>query len=505
MYQRRDLLKLAGCGLVSGLAAPAGAQAPAAAAGFDAGHVLELAQSLAKKPFKAPNSDLPEAFANLPYEAYVGIRRTAEGMIWAGENIGFVIEPLHRGFLFASPLDIHLVEGGVAQKTPYDPAKFTFGRVVPPAQPGDISFSGFRVLVPREGEGLQEIAIFQGASFFRALARGQTFGAAARVLALRTADPRGEEFPQIRAVWIERPTLASQTLIIHALVDSESASAACRLTLHAGEATIIDSECTLFARVALDHIGLAAMSASYLFGPVDRRRPDDIRPSVFEANGLQMFTGAGEWLWRPVANRETLQVSGFADKNPRGFGFLQRDRDFDHFQDDDQHWERRPSLWIEPIEDWGEGMVVLVEIPSESEANDNIIAYWRPKKPVAAGASLSLAYRQFWAWSPPERPPLAHVAQSRGGRAAQGKRRRFAVDFVGDALADPGRAAEIKPMASTAPGAVANIRTMLSPERKTLRVLFEIDPGGESLCEIRLVLEAGGKPASETWLYRWTP
>ena len=141
------------------------------------------------------------------------------------------------------------------------------------------------------------------------------------------------------------------------------------------------------------------MSATHLSGPIGERRYDDLRPSVSEVSGLQILTGKGEWLWRPVANRDTLQISTFVDENPRGFGFLQRDRNFDNYQDDDQHLETRPSLWIEPIGDWSAGSVQLVEIPSDSEANDNIIGYWRPKQPLAAGSETFFAYRQFWCWN----------------------------------------------------------------------------------------------------------
>ena len=501
MLQRRDMLKLTAAGLLAG---PASAQ-PAAPAPFNEAGIAELARALAGKPYKAQARDLPDPFASLTYEQYVGIAARPEAAVWAGENAGFVIEPLHRGFLFAAAVDIHLVEGGQARRLAYDPAMYDFGALKPPAAGAGIGFSGFRILLAREGGGPQELAVFQGASFYRAIARAQPFGVMARALSIRTGDPRGEEFPQILSVWIERPAPASQTLVIHALIDSESASGAYRFTLRPGEATIVDTECTLFARAAIDHLGIAGMSGSWLYGPIDRRRSEDLRPGVYELGGLQILTGRGEWLWRPVANRDTLQISAFADANPRGFGFLQRERDFAAFQDDDQHWERRPSLWIEPIGDWGEGSVHLVEIPSESEANDNIIAYWRPKAALAAGATASFAYRQFWCWTPPERPAGAIVSGSRGGRTGPGRRRRFAVEFAGESLGEAARAAEIKPVLTVAPGTAAGMRVFLAPERRSLRVLFDIEPPPEQSCEIRLALEAAGKPASETWLFRWTP
>ncbi|MGH6841793.1 MAG: glucan biosynthesis protein, partial [Methylocella sp.] len=304
-------------------------------------------------------------------------------------------------------------------------------------------------------------------------------------------------------VWIERPTLAAGALVVHALIGSESVTGAYRFTLRPGEATIIDTECTLFARAAVDNLGLATMSTTHLFGSIDERRHDDLRPNVSEAGGLHMLTGKGEWLWRPVANRDTLQISTFVDENPRGFGFLQRDRNFDHYQDDDQRFESRPSLWIEPIGDWSAGGIQLIEIPSESEANDNIICYWNPKQPLAAGSETSFAYRQFWCWNPPEPPPLAIATLSRSGRGSLPKRRRFMVEFSGDILGLQDAGA-LKPNLTASPGSITEVRTFSSADKKSCRIVFELDPSSEAFSELRLVLEAAGKPLSETWLYRWT-
>lgn len=469
---------------------------------FRPGLVSDLAREAAKKPFKAVPKDLPDPLSHLNYEQYVGIQAKPTSRIWANENLGFAIEPLHRGFIFSAPVEINLVTQGQARRVIYNVAQFDFGKL-PVPHIGDIGFSGFRILVPQKGKGLTGIAAFQGASFFRAIAQGQRFGTMARALSVKVADPRGEEFPAIRSVWIERPNLATNALVIHALIDSESLSGAYRFTLHPGEATIIDTECTLFARSKVDNFGLATMSATALSDAIDHRRPDDTRVTIADIGGLQMSTGKGEWIWRPVSNRETLQISTFVDKNPRGFGFLQRDRSFHDYQDDDQHWEVRPSLWIEPIGDWGAGGVQLVEIPSKSEANDNIIAYWRPQQILAAGSETAFAYRQFWCWNPPERPELATVSQTRSGQGSN-KRRRFLVEFNGDMLAEPSQVDSIKPVLTASPGHVTFIKTYPYPNTKSFRVLFEIDPGSEALSELRLVLEAAGKPISETWLYRWT-
>jgi glucans biosynthesis protein len=368
-----------------------------------------------------------------------------------------------------------------------------------------VGFSGFRILRRQDGGSDFEVALFQGASFFRATALGQNLGVTARGLSIRTADPRGEEFPIFRSFWIERPALADNALVIHAVLDSPSVTGAYRFTLRPGEATIVDTELTLFPRANIDHFGLAGAAAASLFTPLDHRRMDDVRPMVAETNGVQMLTGKDEWLWRPVSNREMLQISAFVDANPKGFGFLLRERDINAYQDDDQHWERRPSLWVEPLGEWGEGSVQLVEIPSESEINQNIVSYWRPKQGLAAGTEATFAYRQFWCWSPPARSPLAVATIARGGRAPNPKLRRFIVVFSGDVLADPQRTANLKAALTTSPGSATNIRTFSNPQAKTCRVVFDMDPAGEAYCELRLVLQSGDDPISETWLYRWTP
>jgi glucans biosynthesis protein len=467
---------------------------------------VERARALSKKPFSPPANDLREPFSTLTYEQYVlDIKMKPGAAVWASENKGFSIEPLHRGWIFTAPVELNVVEGGESKRIAYDQTQFDYGGLKIAEKLPDMGFSGFRVLRAQgAGEG-EMIAQFQGASFFRArVSKDQPLGVTARGLSLRTADSRGEEFPVFRAFWIEKPALGGNTLVIHALLDSPSVTGAYRFTLRPGEATIIDTELTLFPRVDLDHVGIAGLAGASLFTPLDRRRSDDLRPAAAEMNGLQMLTGKNEWLWRPLSNRNNLQLSSFVDANPKGFGFLTRDRDINAYQDDVAHWEQRPSLWVEPLGEWGEGAVQLVEIPSESDFNQNIIAYWRPKQTLTTGAEANFAYRQFWCWEPPARPPLAIVAEARGGRAAAPKLRRFLVVFSGDILGDPARVATLKPMLTTLPGSAKIVGLYANPPAKTCRVLFDVDPGGENFCELRLVLQSGDDPISETWLYRWT-
>jgi glucans biosynthesis protein len=469
---------------------------------FEPSMVIDVARQLAKRPFQAPPGDLPDPFGNLTYEQYIAIRSAPGSTIWA-DGRGISVEPLHRGFVFTNQVGLFLVEDGAVRRLAYDRAKFDYGKLAVPQTVGDVGFSGFRLLTPFGAGPPTEFAIVQGATFFRALARGQNFGVVARALTLKPAETRGEEFPVFRAFWIERPVAGSNAITIHGIIDSESTSGAVRMTFRPGEATIVDVETSLFPRVNLEHVGLGGMTSTYLFGPNDRRNFDDARPAVFESSGLQILNGQGEWLWRPLHNPETLQISAFVDTSPKGFGLIQRDRAYEAFQDDDQRFERRPSLWIEPLGDWGQGSVQLLEIPSDAEINDNILAYWRPKAVMAANSEVALAYRQYWCWQPPDRPPLAIVTATRIGRGSAGRRRRFFVDFTGDISAET--LADLKPVLTVGPGSIQFLKVWPYPDRKTVRVSFELDPGNDNSCEMRLILQSGGKPISETWLYRWTP
>ena len=464
---------------------------------------MDLARSLAGRPFVPPATDLPAPYAGLSYERYVGIRALPVGRIWEGEGRGFVAEPLPRGFVFTTPVTLFTVEDGQVRRTVFDRSRFDFGGSNIPANAPDPGFSGLRLVSTQSGASPFEFAIIQGATFFRAVARGQTFGIVSRALTLKPGDAKGEEFPIFRAFWMERPTAGINALVIHGLVDSESVAGAVRMTFRPGDVTIVDVETTLFPRVTLDHVGLGGMGCAFLFGPNVRRATDDVRPAVYEASGLSILNGQGEWLWRPLNNPDALQISAFIDENPKGFGLLQRERDFGAFGDDAQRFEARPSLWIEPIGEWAQGSVQLIEIPSDAEINKNILAYWRPKAPMPAGGEITLAYRQFWSWAPPDRPSLAVVNSTRSGRGSGGRRRRFVVEFAGEPLGAV--IPDLKANLTVSPGTLGNLAVWPYPDRKVARVSFELDPGGENACEMRLVLQSGTKPLSETWLYRWTP
>ena len=486
---------------------------PAAGTTFTDATLPDLARAFARQAFVPQRTDdLPDGLKTLSRDQYASIRTAPGAAIWNDAGLDFTVEPLHRGFVYTDRVALFLVEDGIVRPVPYARDRFEAGALALP-DPGqqDLGYSGVKLRARFGGGELADFAIFQGVCFFRMLARGQGFGVNARAVMLRPADARGEEFPRWRALFLEKPAAAGAPLVLHALIDSESCATAMRMTVRPGDVSVAEVDCTMATRAAIDHLGLGGMQTNFLFGPNDRRGTDDARAAVYSCGGLSIRNGGDEAIWRPVHNPQSLQISSFMDDSPKGFGLTQRERDYDAFQDDTQHWEWRPSLWIEPLAArgidsvWGPGAVTLLEIPSDAEVNENIIAYWRPKAQIPAKSELGFSYRQSWCWQPAQPAPVATVVNTRSGRGSAATRRLFLVDFAGDILfsGSDGGAPELRTVLRASPGTIARQTVYSYPERKTVRVAFELDPGSERACEMRLALKTGERQITETWLFRW--
>ncbi|KKW69207.1 glucan biosynthesis protein D [Lampropedia cohaerens] len=476
---------------------------------FTADTVENLARELAAKPYSAP-APVPESLDKLTYDQYRAIRYRPERAIWADQPLPYRMQMFVSGFYYKEPVEIATVADGRAKHVRYAPDLFS---VEPPAQVSlpaeDIGFSGLRLHNQLNRSGVwDELLVFQGASYFRALGRNQVYGMSARGLAIGTGSPAGEEFPLFRAFWVERPRAQTDLIKVHALLDSPSVAGAYTFIVRPGDNTVMDVQATLFPRVKITEVGLAPGTSMYFFGANDRIGVDDFRPSVHDSDGLLMINGRGERLWRPLANPQNLQISAFMDESPWGFGLMQRNRHYHNYQDLEAHYERRPSLWVEPQGDWGSGSVVLVEIPTQSEIHDNIVAFWRPSEPLAAGQTYRFAYRLNWGTGPQTRPGELHVAATRVGRASISEptpRRLFVIDYEvpieGTALPDELPTAQV----SASVGTISNVVVRRNPQTHAYRVSFELDPASEKLIELRVDLNvADGRPA-ESWVYRWTP
>jgi glucans biosynthesis protein len=501
---RRDFLQ-ASVALPLAASAAGGFIGPAKAqpAPFDRSLVRQLARDAAGKAFKAPDSKLPDNLKDLDYDRYRAIRFLPDRALWRAEKLPFQVQFFHRGFFYTNRVDIYEVANGQATKIAYQSENFSFGDTPPPSPAVDLGFAGFRLHTPiNKPDYHDEVCVFLGASYFRAVAKGELYGLSARGLSINTGQAKGEEFPAFKAFWIEKPAANATSIVVHALLDSESAAAAYRFTIKPGATTVFDVEMAIYPRVNLEHAGLMPMTSMFFFGPNDRIDVDDFRPAVHDSDGLAIFNGRGEELWRPLSNPRDLQISTFSDLNPHGFGLMQRQKDFFAFQDIESGFERRPSLWAEPIGDWGEGSVQLVEIPTKEEVHDNIAAFWRPKNALQAKGEHTYTYRLHWGPDVPKATSFARVSRTAVGARGEGIK-LFVLDLIGDRLkqVDPSK---IRGAVSAEKLKVQNIVTQPNPATGGWRLSFEL-PVKDSPVEIRASLMQDNEAISEVWVYRWTP
>ncbi|MGE0714556.1 MAG: glucan biosynthesis protein [Alphaproteobacteria bacterium] len=503
--RRRDLL-------AAGLAAPiilassslVGSGRSRAAEPFGEATVRDIAQALAEKPYAPDRPALPGTLADIDYDRFRQIRFDPKRALWRGDRLPFEAQLFHRGFLYRDKVQLNEVADGVARPIPYDPDLFDFGPL-PRPEGGDLGYAGFRLHAPmNRPDYYDEVCAFLGASYFRAVAKQQLYGLSARGLAIRTAEPGGEEFPIFTRFWIERPQAQSAAAVIHALLDSRSITGAFRFVVRPGDATVFDVEAALYPRVDIQHAGIAPVTSMFWFAANDRAGIDDFRPAVHDSDGLSLWTGRGEQIWRPLSNPSDLQVSSFTDIDPRGFGLMQRQRDFRFYKDLEARYEKRPSLWVEPVGDWGEGAVHLVEIPTDREIHDNIVAFWRPKAPLRAKGEHRFAYRLHWCWKSPWESELAKVTETAVGAAADGKARLFVLEAVGERFKSLTPDTRPRPQVSADKGKVRNVVALPNPETGGWRISFELVPEGARAVELRAQLMTEGGPATEVWLYRWT-
>ena len=505
--RRRDVL-LGGLSLP--LATWAGASllsppASAAGSGFDADTVPSLARMLAAAPYVPPSADLPLWLSAIGYDEYRDLRFNPAHALWRREGLPFQAQLFHRGFLFKHRVQLFTVAGGRATAVDYSPELFTFRNAARRARnERELGFAGLRLHAPiNRADYFDEIAAFLGASYFRAVAKGQSYGLSARGLALNTVQAAGEEFPLFRSFWMEQPAPDADTVIVHALLDSPSVAGAFRFAIRPGSETVFDVQSRLYPRVELRHAGIAPLTSMYQFGASDRVGVDDYRPAVHDSEGLALWTGRGEQVWRPLHNPALVQDSGFEDNAPRAFGLMQRQRQFSDYADSEAHYEKRPSAWVEPLGDWGKGAVHLIELPTADEYHDNIVAFWKPAAPLAAGREHRFDYRLHWCNQHSWKPELATVADTMIGAAGEG-RRRVIIDFAGDALKGLEQPTDIAPDVWSSTGKVSN--AVAHPVEATggWRIGFEMDPAGAQAVELHARLLRNTRPLSETWLYRWT-
>jgi glucans biosynthesis protein len=522
MQRRRALLKAAAALAVAGVSARpwVAISAPATdlrvlgkSQPFDYAWLKGRARTLAGAPYREAEARLPDAVQKLDWDQYQAIRYRDDHALWSNEGLRFQLRFFHLGLFYHHPVHLHEVADGQARELAYDKAMFDYGKSGLQGEqlPADLGFAGFRVSYHTDPE--RDVAAFLGASYFRAVGGEMQYGLSARGLAIDSGMDRPEEFPRFTAFWFERPAADSGKLTVYALLDSPSAAGAYRFDIFPGSTLVMDVEAALYPRRPIERLGIAPLTSMYQHGENDRRMATDWRPEIHDSDGLAMWTGRGEWIWRPVANPPVRHFNVYLDENPRGFGLLQRDRNFDHYQDDGVFYERRPSVWVEPKAAWGKGSVQLLELPTADETFDNIVAFWNPADKPKPGEERLFGYRLFWGSKMPFETPLAKVVATRTGiGGVVGRKRtyfswRFIVDFSGGALGMLGRNAEVEPVITASRGKVEITAARPLASVNGYRASFDLRPTDDSTApiDLRVYLRADGQPLTETWMYQWLP
>jgi glucans biosynthesis protein len=483
----------------------------------------ERAKLLATQQYQAPDREaLPKWMKDLSYDQYRDIRFRPDQALWVQGNLPFRAMFFHPGYLFREPVKIHEYTSSHSQEVRFTPAFFDYGPLVGERGdvPPDAGFAGFRLHAPLNNPGYyDELAVFQGASYWRALGKGQHYGLSARGLAINTGAGNGpEEFPAFREFWLRKPEADATISEILAIIDSPSVSGAFNITIQPGEDTVVTVRAVLFPRVAVHRFGVAPLSSMFWFGENSRRRFDDLRPEVHDSDGLAIQLGTGERIFRPLTNDSgNLDFSFFSVPKIGGFGLLQRDRAFSSYEDGEASYHQRPSVWIEPINDWGPGKIMLMEIPTTNELADNVVALWEPETIPQPGTRHEFLYRQHWTMAEDPSHAGGHVVATRTGlHDWQKNQRTMAVEFAGvdsaklkdgkapeavvQFIGDGGTRAKIQGVAvQPLPGGRWRAGFQIIPAKEGTK-LSDIGP-----LELRAALKTGDDYLTETWAYRINP
>ncbi|WP_052572838.1 glucan biosynthesis protein [Haloferula sp. BvORR071] len=480
----------------------------------------QRAKELAAQPYAPSDVEpLPDWMKNLNYDQYRDIRFVPERALWAAEKLPFramLFHPREREQVLVNEFtETH------QQRIRLSDAFFSYGGLI--GQRGDVppeaGFGGVRLHAPlNRPDYFDELVAFQGASYWRALGKGQHYGISARGIAVDTgAEGVSEEFPVFREMWLRKPVPEDKAAMLFALLDGPSYTGVYGFIVQPGEDTVMTVRAALYARKEVKRIGLAPMSSMYWFGENSRKRFDDIRPEVHDSDGLAIRMNSGERIWRPISNDSgKLEFSFFPMDKCEGFGLLQRDRRFAAYEDGEAAYDKRPSLWIEPTSDWGSGKVMLMEIPTTNETKDNIVAMWEPSHTPQAGERIEFTYKQHWTLKDDPSGAGGRVVATRTGlHDWQPEQRTVVVEFAGGPLEKwEGDMPQAVVTAMGDAGSKINIQGVAVqklPDNR-FRVAFQIAPAekGGKLAdagpqELRCCLKKGEDFLTETWAYRITP
>ena len=530
MIDRRSLLIAGGASVaLATLGLPARALAATGLklgqpAPFSFDRLVARAQALAAKPF-VPDVSLPaDVLDKIDYEAHGKIKFKTEDALFRDGPGQFPVTFFHLGRYFQTPVHMFVLENaggdGFAREILYDPSYFDMPADSPARQLRDgAGFAGFRLQESRLGDQAKlpwqtnDWVAFLGASYFRSIGELYQYGLSARGVALDAAMPdRAEEFPNFTRFYFEPPQDGSNSMTLYALLEGPSIAGAYKFVLTRDKGVLMDIDTRLFLRRDIGRFGLTPLTSMYWFSETIKPTAVDWRPEVHDSDGLAMWSGSGERIWRPLNNPNQTRASAFSDTNPHGFGLLQRDRNFDHYEDG-VYYDRRPSLWVEPLGQWGAGSVQLIEIPTDDEIHDNVLACWVPAAPARAGTDVSLRYRLYWTAEEPFPPALARCIATRLGRGGQPGQprpqgvRKFMVEFLGKPLEALPFGVKPEVVLSASRGKFSYVFSEPVPDGVAghWRAQFDFTVDGTDPVDMRLYLKNGDQTLTETWLYQYQP
>lgn len=495
-----------------------------AAEAFSFDGLKARARDLAARPYQAPPSPRADVLERIDYDAHGKIRFKPEMALWANGPSPWPVTFFHLGRYFQKPVRMHVVDGGKASEIVYDESYFEMPADSPARElPAGAGFAGFRFQESRsghpgrKGEKLDwrknDWVAFLGASYFRAIGELYQYGLSARGLAIDPAvGGKAEEFPDFTHIWLETPQAASEYVVVYALLSGPSVAGAYRFRMHRAKGVTMEIEKAIFLRNDVARLGIAPLTSMYWYSETAKSTAVDWRPEVHDSDGLALWTGTGERAFRPLNNPGRTMASSFMDENPRGFGLVQRDREVGHYLDG-VFYERRPSLWVETHGSWGKGAVQLIEIPTDDEIHDNIVAMWVPDGPAQAGAAYNFRYTLHWLADEPFLPALGRVVATRLGNGGQPGTvrpkgvRKFMVEFKGPALETIPFGVKPEVVLSTSRGTFSYVFAEAVPNDVPghWRAQFDLTVEGNDPVEMRCFMRGGDTVLTETWLYQYLP
>ncbi|KZM48462.1 glucan biosynthesis protein [Labrenzia sp. OB1] len=496
------------------IASATGGSGPDSGTPFSFDSLILRMKEKAAKSFDAATPDLPEILSELDYDRHRAIRFLPERAVWNETAGSYRLQAFHPGWLYREPVELFEISADETGPMRFTGADFEYREPLEAGKFKELELpgiAGFRLHHPlNTPDVFDELIVFLGASYFRALGKSNVYGLSARGLAIDTAISGPEEFPRFTRFYLERPAEGAAEMRLYAELESKSVAGAYQFTIKPGVNTVVEVDARIFLREDVERLGIAPLTSMFLFGENDRTGFDDYRPEVHDNDGLLILRHNGQRLWRPIRNPQALSLSFFQEDSPVGFGLLQRDRDFEHYQDTEAKYQRRPSLWIEPVNGWGPGHVMLAEIPADKEIYDNIVACWVPEGGAEAGSEHRFAYRMIWGSNPEPGTELARILRTstgHGGAAASDPDpwfRKFVVEFAGEALSGLGDDAALEPRLTVQNAAVKH-HFVQRLEGGSWRAVVDVERQATDIpVEFALALQLNGADRTETWMYQWS-